>query len=197
MVAKTRGFTLMELVITLVLLSIVLVPMVGLLVDQSRKALDPVQEVRASQLAQRLFNQMLSRAYDQNSDLNGSHWRCGEVLNGEISACTASSDYGPDRSKPPVDETTAYLFNDVDDFDTAAICRQGVTTCDSGNWVRASFFTQDSSGEASEYAGFSVNIAVTAVTGCAANCAQAKHVLLQIRLPAGGTLPFAFERGNY
>ncbi|MGL4757172.1 MAG: type IV pilus modification PilV family protein [Aeromonadaceae bacterium] len=193
MLAKARGFTLMELVITLVLLSIVLVPMVGLLVDQSRKALDPVQEVRASQLAQRLFNQMLSRAYDQNSDLNGSRWRCGEVLNGvTYPTCTASAGYGPDSG-----ETRAYLFNDVDDFDTAAICNKGLTSCDSGNWVRASFFTQDSSGEASEYAGFSVHIAVTAVAGCAANCAQAKHVLLQIRLPAGGTLPFAFERGNY
>lgn len=191
--ARVTGFTLMELVVTIVLLAAVLGPMVGFLVSQSRQAVDPLQQVRASQLAQHLFNQMLSRAYDQNSDLNGGRWRCGETVDGiSYAECTASSDYGPDSG-----ESLPLLFNDVDDFDTTAICQQGLTSCSPASWIAASFFTQGSAGEQQEYANFAINIRVTPRSGCAARCAVAKHIALQVRLPDGSVLPFAFERGNY
>ena len=194
MLAKARGFTLMELVITLVLLSIVLVPMVGLLVDQSRKALDPVQEVRASQLAQRLFNQMLSRAYDQNSDLNGSRWRCGETVDGiPYDACTLPSGYGPDSG-----ENSSYLFDDVDDYHTPVICAQHLASCSADAWVAASYFTQSSDEARDDYRNFLVRIEVTPGAGCSAtSCSTFKIVRLSVRLPDGSELPFVVTRGNF
>lgn len=44
--------------IGIVLLAVALGSMMGLLVNQTSQAIDPVQQVRAAQLAQRLFNEI-------------------------------------------------------------------------------------------------------------------------------------------
>ncbi|MEG3028405.1 MAG: MSHA biogenesis protein MshD, partial [Aeromonas sp.] len=158
----------------------------GLLVNQAPKAVDPVQQVRAAQLAQRLAGEILQKSFDEKSDHNGGRYRCGETVAGvTIPACSAS--YGPDG------EPASYAYNDVDDFDTA------------GNWVDANRFTQTGAIiDNGEYRNYQVRIAVGAVDfsdgtfkSCAAPCSVGKRIDLQVRLPDASVLDFSFYRGNY
>ena len=189
-----RGFTLIELVIGIVLLAVALGDMMGLLVSQTSQAIDPVQQVRAAQLAQRLLNEILSRSFDAHSDHNGSRWRCGETVDGiPYDACTLPSAYGPESG-----ESSSYLFNDVDDYHTPAICASHLTSCAGGEWVPAAYFTQSSDEVRDDYRNYQVRILVTPGAGCtAALCSTFKIIRLTVRLPDGSELLFAVTRGNY
>ncbi|MGL6513681.1 MSHA fimbrial minor subunit MshD [Aeromonas hydrophila] len=184
--APERGFTLIELIVGIVLLAVALTGILGLLINQAPQAVDPVQQVRAAQLAQRLASEIQQTSFDEQSDHNGGRYRCGEVVAGvTIPAC--STHYGPDG------EATPYMFNDVDDFDTA------------GSWKDASFYTQSGGIIASdEYRNYQVKIAVSPVDfsdgtfkSCASPCSVGKRIDLQVRLPDESVLDFSFYRGNY
>ena len=191
---SSRGFTLIELVIGIVLLAVALGGMMGLLVSQTSQATDPVQQVRAAQLAQRLLNEILSRSFDAHSDHNGSRWRCGETVDGiPYDACTLPAAYGPESG-----ESSSYLFDDVDDYHTPAICASHLTSCAGGEWVPAAYFTQSSDEVRDDYRNYQVRILVTPGAGCtAALCSTFKIIRLTVRLPDGSELPFAVTRGNY
>ncbi len=201
-----RGFTLIELIVGIVLLAVALTGILGLLINQAPQAVDPVQQVRAAQLAQRLSGEILQKSFDEQSDHNGGRYRCGETFNsqfyGDCScpvgvACTQqppapvitgwqASAYGPDSG-----EAAPYTFNDVDDFDTA------------GSWQQASWFTQTSvvTNNDDEYRNYQVRIAVTPdnLFGSPGLKAESigKRILLQVKLPDGSVLDFSFYRGNY
>ena len=181
-----RGFTLIELIVGIVLLAVALTGILGLLINQAPQAVDPVQQVRAAQLAQRLAGEMLQKSFDEQSDHNGGRYRCGETVTGvTIPAC--SSSYGSDG------EPASYDYNDVDDFDTA------------GNWVDANTLTQTAAGVSSEeYRNYQVKIAVNGVdfsdgsfNSCTAPCSVGKRIDLQVKLPDESVLDFSFYRGNY
>lgn len=179
-----RGFTLIELIVGIVLLAVALTGILGLLINQAPQAVDPVQQVRAAQLAQRLSGEILQKSFDEQSDHNGGRYRCGEQVVGvTISPC--SSSYGTDGEPAP------YAYNDVDDFDTA------------GNWRDASWFTQTSlvTNNDDEYRNYQVRIAVTPddLFGSPGLKAESigKRILLQVKLPDGSVLDFSFYRGNY
>ncbi|MGY3915180.1 prepilin-type N-terminal cleavage/methylation domain-containing protein [Aeromonas australiensis] len=200
-----RGFTLIELIVGIVLLAVALTGILGLLINQAPQAVDPVQQVRAAQLAQRLAGEILQKSFDEQSDHNGGRYRCGETFNGQFYGdcscpvgvtCTQQppapviagwqpSQYGPDGELAP------YAYNDVDDFDTA------------GNWRSASWFTQTSLGTNNddEYRNYQVRITVTPddLFGSPGPKAESigKRVLLQVKLPDGSVLDFSFYRGNY
>ncbi|MBL0668304.1 prepilin-type N-terminal cleavage/methylation domain-containing protein [Aeromonas jandaei] len=184
--APERGFTLIELIVGIVLLAVALTGILGLLINQAPQAVDPVQQVRAAQLAQRLTGEILQKSFDEQSDHNGGRYRCGEQVAG-VTIAPCSGSYGPDGEPAP------YAYNDVDDFDTA------------GNWRDASWFTQTSSGIGSaEYRNYQVKIAVSAVDfsdgtfkNCTAPCSVGKRIDLQVRLPNQSVLDFSFYRGNY
>ena len=59
-----RGFTLIEFVVGIVLLAIALTGILGLLVNQAPKSVDPVQQVRAVQLARQILNEVLQKSFD-------------------------------------------------------------------------------------------------------------------------------------
>ncbi|MFM5522054.1 prepilin-type N-terminal cleavage/methylation domain-containing protein [Aeromonas jandaei] len=184
--APERGFTLIELIVGIVLLAVALTGILGLLINQAPQAVDPVQQVRAAQLAQRLTGEILQKSFDEQSDHNGGRYRCGEQVAG-VTIAPCSGSYSPDGEPAP------YAYNDVDDFDTA------------GNWRDASWFTQTSSGIGSaEYRNYQVKIAVSAVDfsdgtfkNCTAPCSVGKRIDLQVRLPNQSVLDFSFYRGNY
>lgn len=184
--APERGFTLIELIVGIVLLAVALTGILGLLINQAPQAVDPVHQVRAAQLAQRLTGEILQKSFDEQSDHNGGRYRCGEQVAG-VTIAPCSGSYSPDGEPAP------YAYNDVDDFDTA------------GNWRDASWFTQTSSGIGSdEYRNYQVKIAVSAVDfsdgtfkNCTAPCSVGKRIDLQVRLPNQSVLDFSFYRGNY
>ncbi|HEH9441215.1 TPA: prepilin-type N-terminal cleavage/methylation domain-containing protein [Aeromonas sobria] len=181
-----RGFTLIELIVGIVLLAVALTGILGLLINQAPQAVDPVQQVRAAQLAQRLSGEILQKSFDEQSDHNGGRYRCGEQVVG-VTTSPCSSSYGTDSEPAP------YAYNDVDDFDTA------------GNWLNANTLTQTAAGSSGEeYRNYQVKIVVSAVDfsdgtfkSCTAPCSVGKRIDLQVKLPDGSVLDFSFYRGNY
>ncbi|MGN4932863.1 type IV pilus modification PilV family protein [Aeromonas rivipollensis] len=198
-----RGFTLIELIVGIVLLAIALTGILGLLVNQAPQAVDPVQQVRAAQLAQRILNEVLQKSFDEHSDHNGGRFRCGETAGTPpvtYPACTNTASYGPESG-----ETRPYQFNDVDDYQTSAICSKNLVGCDAG-WVPANYFSAQSGQglDEGEYRQYGVKIRVSGadltsanLPACSGTCSTGKRIELWVRLPDRSELAFALYRGNY
>jgi MSHA pilin protein MshD len=101
------GFTLIELVVGIVVFAIALTLFSSLLVPQAIKSIDPIYQVRATELAQSLLNEISAKSFDENSSRSGGLLRCNEV--GAL-PCTAIANLGPDAGE------TRENFNDVDDY---------------------------------------------------------------------------------
>lgn len=101
-----RGFTLIELIIGIVVFSIIMMVVIGLIAPQSKFSVEPIWQIRASELAQSLMSEISSRSFDENSDRTGSGDRCNEAV-----SCTTSNNLGPDGSE------SRSNFDDIDDYD--------------------------------------------------------------------------------
>ena len=199
----SRGFTLVEFVVGMVLLAVALTGILGLLINQAPQAVDPVQQVRAAQLAQRILGEVLQKSFDERSDHNGGRFRCGETAGSPAvtySPCTDTANYGPEGS-----EIRPYQFNDVDDYQTSVICSKNLVGCDAG-WVPANYFSAQSGQglDEAEYRQFGVKIRVSGadltkdpLPACSGTCSTGKRIELWVRLPDRSELAFALYRGNY
>ncbi len=173
----TAGFTLIELIVGIVVMAIALVVISSFLVPQARRSIEPVYQFRAAELASSMMNEILSKSFDEYSDhTGGGLWRCSEARpNGQATACTAASNYGPD--------TTMELrqsFNDVDDYATA------------GEYLSIA----DSLGEdlSQVYRNFSYRVAIDSSEY---GINQAKRIDLWIQAPDGVEYAFSAYRWNY
>jgi MSHA pilin protein MshD len=101
-----QGFTLIETIVGIVVFSISLSIITSLIVPAERNSVDQIHQIKASELAQALMDDIMSRAFDENSDMAGGRIRCGE--NGTV--CTAANALGPDEGN------NRLAFDDVDDF---------------------------------------------------------------------------------
>ncbi len=199
---KTRkGFTLVELVVGIVVLAIAMMVMNTMLISQSKDSLEPLYRLRASQLGQSIMENILSRSYDQNSDHNGSRYRCGEIwgdaglwyngtswqTTGTPVAVACSTVYGIDAGETAGQHQD---FNDVDDFITSGFVN-AVTYGDAqGNAL------------ADQYKNYWVQIAVAAddsmlPVDTAAAADQMKRIDVTVRTPSDEQILFSAFKGNY
>lgn len=100
----SRGFTLIELIVGMVVFSIAVVLLATVLFPQSDNAAKTLQRVRAAELAQSVMNEIWGKAYDENTPLSGIP-ACGSP---DGQAC--STGLGPDGNESRND------FDDVDDY---------------------------------------------------------------------------------
>ncbi|GAA0856549.1 type II secretion system protein [Aliiglaciecola litoralis] len=194
---KQTGFTLIEMIVGIVIFGIALSLVTTLIFPQARRSVDPIMQVRATELAGTLLREISAKAFDENS--RGSI-RCNDDLNadgdfndaGEI-ACTAASDLGPE----PGESRTASQsnFDDVDDYNGLV---QGAGQADP--------IIRNSLGEVlvvdgqTLYAGFSVSVSVVYdgnMDGVADINQTAKLITVNVNTPGGETLQFARYRSNY
>lgn len=182
-VNKQQGFTLVEIIVGIVIMAIALVYLSAVLFPQAEKSVTPVMEVKAAELAQTLMNEVLAKSYDENSDHDGSRWRCGETIDG-LTIPNCSNTIG-------AEEALRQLYDDVDDFDTA------------GDYIAADTLLNLTGGAAlNQYPNFTVRIAVShdaAGFNGTSGVNVAKRVDVYVRLPAsqGNELVFSAYRGNY
>ena len=199
--AMQKGFTLVELVVGIVVLAIAMLGMNTMLISQSKDALEPVYRLRASQLGQSVLQDILARAYDQNSDHNGGYYRCGEIWsNGalwfdftsqmwvlttpqQIVPCTLQSNYGPDIDKGEV-VGEHQNFNDVDDF----IVADFMSAVNYGDVLGTALATQ--------YSNYLVKIVVGEDTTTFAGTTM-KRIDVTIKTPSDEEILFSALKGNY
>ena len=104
--ALQQGFTLIETIIGIVVLSISFSIFTTLIYPLSTQSAEQVHQIRAAELGQSMINEIIAKAFDENSDMSGGLVRCGEAG----TTCTESSNLGyePGESRA--------TFDDVDDY---------------------------------------------------------------------------------
>jgi len=103
---KQSGFTLIEIIVGIVVLSISLALVMNLIVPAEQQSADQVHQIKAAELGQGMLDEILGRAFDHNSDMVGSIWRCDEDIPEDCS----------DILGPEAGENSRASYNDVDDY---------------------------------------------------------------------------------
>ena len=111
---KHSGFTLIEIIVGIVVLSITYAIFNSLIYPLASQSAAQVHQIRAAELGQSMVNEILGKAFDENSDMSGGEERCGEI---SAEPCTVSAELGVDTDDDGFDEQRAD-FNDVDDYDS-------------------------------------------------------------------------------
>lgn len=105
------GFTLIEMVMGMIAFSVVMTIVISVLAPQATRSADPIFQVRATELAQSLFNEISAKSFDDNSDRTGGNIRCGDI---GAATCTSPTLLGPEQIGG-ISETRVN-YNDVDDY---------------------------------------------------------------------------------
>ena len=100
-----RGFTLVEVIIGIVVLSLSFTIITSIVLPTTEQSANQIQQIRAVELGQSMLNEILGKAFDDNSDMAGGAVRCGEAG----TTCTQPNSLGPE-------EADRENFDDVDDY---------------------------------------------------------------------------------
>lgn len=178
---ENAGFTLIELVIGMLVFAIAMTFFVSMIVPQATRSIDPIFQVRATELGQSLLNEISGKSFDENSSRNSSE-RCGEA---SAPACTLPGALGPDG-----EGRSAY--NDVDDF-------HGLDERD-GNILSATGGTMGINGR-NLYQGFRATVSVfydADLNGINDNAVGlAKLITVSVTTPNNEDIVFSTYRYNY
>lgn len=198
MIKKVRGFTLIEIIIGIVVLSIALTGGLSLLISQVDAYRDPLIKEKSVQIAKRVVHEIQIRAYDEKSDIGGGIFRCSETVGGiSLGVCSAEAEYGTDPGELMLD-----TLDDVDDFDTAKLCQKlsGSYSC-SENYLPVVYFFSDAADEATQkryndyYAGFLVKIEVVPAK-ISGDAYSAKKITVTVRQSDGLEIEYSFIKAN-
>jgi MSHA pilin protein MshD len=179
---KAKGFTLLELVIGIVVLAISFSVITSFIVPQSEQSANQIHQIRAAELGQSLMNEILAKAFDEQSDLAGGAVRCGES---GLNVCTDEVNFGPE------DGETRANFDDVDDYVVLDGSDEYVEDI-SGSRVESAAFEN-------LYSGYRVAVSVTyddaydnTNTG-----SLVKRIDITVTTPSGETVQFATYKANF
>jgi len=137
--AKQAGFTLIEIIVGIVVLSITYAILNSLIYPLASQSAAQVHQIRAAELGQSMVNEILGKAFDENSDMSGGEERCGEI---SADPCTSSDDLDE------VDGTeTRDDYNDVDDYNAI-------------NFTDDEILNSQGNSISDVYVGFSMNVTV-------------------------------------
>ncbi|RTR31237.1 type II secretion system protein [Shewanella atlantica] len=182
---KTKGFTLVELVVGMVVLSIALVMLTSMLFPQADRAAETLHRVRSAELAHSVMNEIWGKRYDQNTNPNGGVPACGAEPRSDLGlpaglACTTQGNLGPDIGE------NRNSYNDVDDYDglnqNSLMLNAAVTT-----GVNADTY-------ASRYPNYLMAVAVTYHEHPDLN---RKLITVTVTTPSGEQIVYNAVRSNY
>ncbi|PST85829.1 prepilin-type N-terminal cleavage/methylation domain-containing protein [Photobacterium sp. NCIMB 13483] len=192
-----RGFTLIEMIITLVIFAVAMVVLSRFLFPQITLSAQSHYQARAAALANAMMTEILSRKFDINSDDNGEQIRCDDTqdLQGKAITNPCVLDLKPNYERQQ--------FITVDDY---IGCWQGKSAvCEDGNGVALSNAVGDSI--AADYSHFTVTIAVfydssltntpDSLSAIAATPHNYKRINMVVDSGRYGRYQFAAYRGNY
>ena len=174
---KSSGFTLIELVVGMVVLSIALVLLTSMLFPQADRAAETLHRVRSAELAHSLLNEIWSKRYDQNTNPNGGVPACGASARPDLGLpaglpCTPEGDLGSDGEN-------RNSFNDVDDY-------HGL--------VHTSLMLNSNNTYASEYPNYQLSVSVTYPDLPSLN---RKLITIAVTTPNNEVITYNAVRSNY
>ncbi|WP_072669047.1 prepilin-type N-terminal cleavage/methylation domain-containing protein [Vibrio injensis] len=113
LINRTRGFTLVEMIIVITITAIAITGLAAALYPRSQQSAEQVIAVKAAELGRAVLDEILGRQFDHNSGPNGGLPECVLVATTGRTLCTVPTSFGPDTTAEQSDRT---LYNDVDDF---------------------------------------------------------------------------------
>lgn len=194
---KSKGFTLIEGIIAIVIMGIAMVTLTSFLFPQIEQSATPHYQARASALANAFMTEILARKFDHNSDDNGERFRCDDNAHPDLPsitppACTTA--LGPDDSE------SRTQLNDVDDYIGCWVGENRSCTDPRGNI--ADVLGNDVNDQYKNFV-VSVDVFYDANHDNQADDASVKanrhHKRINLTVDAGryGTYPFSAYRSNY
>lgn len=171
-----QGFTLIEVIVGMVVLGISLAVLSTALFPLSQQSAEQVHQVKASELAQSMLNEIMSKAYDENSDMVGGVTRCGE------SGINCSTVLGPDSEDRE-------QYDDVDDYNAV----------DFGDDI----FNSNGDPISDQYVGYAVDVIVVNDSNYDNdsdgfdNNFTAKKITVIVRTPQGFEFVFTVYKANF
>lgn len=176
-----KGFTLIEIVVGISVLSIALLIMTGALFPQAQQSTNPWFQVRSAELAQSFMNEILGKRFDENSPLSAADELCDDP-SGSVS-CT---DLTTDCSVTPwVEEGSRALFDDVDDYHCYTATGSALVNLEGGDLTDV-------------YDSFTIQVSVLyAGTDIGLTDRQAKKVTVEVTAPNKEVIRYSSYRTNY
>lgn len=113
-VRTSGGFSLVEMVATIVILGIALVTITSMMVGSLGRNADTFEDTRTTALARAYLDEIISRRYDENSHPSGTP-ACDGI--GGAGGCTDDGSVSTDNFGPDSGEATRDKWDDVDDYD--------------------------------------------------------------------------------
>ena len=185
--ALQQGFTLIETIVGIVVLSIAFAIFTSLIYPLANQSAEQVHQIKAAELGQSMINEILGKAFDENSEMSGGLVRCGEDTNSD--GAIDPNDGETECSTALTDEESGNraLFDDVDDYNNLNV-----------------FESSLAGGLADVYIGYSIKVTVENdsnydgefVPGVDNNY-TAKLITVTVKTPQNFDFVFAVYRVNF
>jgi len=179
---KQSGFTLIEIIVGIVVLSISYALLTSLIYPLASQSAAQIHQIRAAELGQSMVNEILGKAFDENSDMSGGEERCGEI---SADLCTTSANLGADGSEERGD------YNDVDDYNAISFTDDEI-------------FNSQGDSISDIYVGFTMNVTVMydsdysgAYDAGVDDEKTAKLITITVRSPQDDAYVFSVYRVNF
>lgn len=169
------GFSLIELVVGMLVISIAIVMMTSMFFPQADRAVESLHRMRSAELAHSVMNEIWGKRYDQQTNPNGGVPACNSPLGLLCSAALGSQilTLGPDVGEGRDN------YNDVDDYNGLNI---------------NSFMFNSSQTYAAVYINFGLSVEVKYVD---ATTQAAKLISVNVTTPSSEVITYQAVRSNY
>ncbi|UCX06201.1 type II secretion system protein [Shewanella glacialimarina] len=161
------GFSLIELVVGMLVISIAIVMMTSMFFPQADRSVESLHRMRSAELAHSVMNEIWGKRYDQQTNPNGGVPACNSPL-----GLTCSVTLGPNGE-------TRENYNDVDDYNGLNI---------------NSLMFNSSQTYAAVYINFGLSVEVSYVD---ATTQAAKLISVNVTTPNNEVITYQAVRSNY
>lgn len=153
---KQQGVTLIEMVVFIVIVGIAVTGVMATYINVTRHSADPMIKMRSIELGQSFLEEILLKAYDDNTPLGGG---CVRFPSGSSRCASGGAASAQTVAAFGADGELRDTFDDVDDFHNLAYCGDNTTAADAACTNPCTDLIDNEGNDISaEYAGYTVCI---------------------------------------
>jgi MSHA pilin protein MshD len=131
--ASQHGFSLIEIIAGIVVLSIAFSIFTSLIYPLANQSARQVHQIKAAELGQSMINEIIAKAFDENSDKSGGIYRCSEDSNNDGKIKEIDGEAQCSTIMADEESGEREQFDDVDDYNNLSIIESSLGDEDSLN----------------------------------------------------------------
>jgi MSHA pilin protein MshD len=133
--AAQQGFSLIEIIVGIVVLSIAFSIFTTLIYPLANQSARQVHQIKAAELGQSMINEIIAKAFDENSDKSGGVYRCSEDSNNDGEIKTIDGEAQCSTTMADEESGEREQFDDVDDYNNLSIMESSLGDSLSDSYV--------------------------------------------------------------